>query len=258
MFALRLIHALMQQWNGRLTLDRCSEQHCRIPATSRTPEVFFAHTGTFAPASIWNLNNVYRRELERGYAGMEDLWSPGVVGFTLLPGQPVHFVCSSDPIDLERVLEQADWQCTSAEYVIIPSQVGPTRAILLSAPDPVFETLLANVGQFNVAAPPDGTADKISEKSVICIGEYPWGAPSAARRWSDFPGSFWCPPGLATPDPCWSPLPPWNVGLMPTLYAEDGASPLYHGADVSLWYINAVLSYFRLHERRLHDPQKIA
>src|SRR5205807_3827344 len=49
LFALRGIHDLMYQWNGRLSVEGESKsksysQH-RIPATNRTPEVFFGHDG---------------------------------------------------------------------------------------------------------------------------------------------------------------------------------------------------------------------
>src|SRR5437667_7236675 len=44
LLALRPIHDLMYQWNGRLDAEEKSPAgHHRVPPTSRTPEVFFAH-----------------------------------------------------------------------------------------------------------------------------------------------------------------------------------------------------------------------
>ena len=117
-FALRPIHELAYQWNGRLVAESYAgtgegKSH-RIPATSRTPEVFFAHTGSFQAEPNWYLNTIYRREQERGYAGLEDVWTPGAVRFTLQAGQSVHFVCSADPIDLEASIDAAHQQGATA------------------------------------------------------------------------------------------------------------------------------------------------
>src|SRR5438067_264933 len=45
LFALRAIHELMYQWNGRLGAEVHPSGCLRIPPSSRTPEVFFAHDG---------------------------------------------------------------------------------------------------------------------------------------------------------------------------------------------------------------------
>ncbi|HET6247228.1 MAG TPA: amylo-alpha-1,6-glucosidase [Tepidisphaeraceae bacterium] len=247
LLALRGIHQLMQQWNGRLAAESRSAQHYRVPATARTPEVFFAHTGSFEAGSNWYLNNVYRREFERGYTGMEDLWSPGIVRFTLAPGQPVHFICSSDPIDLDRTLERADWQGTQNNFVIAPSPSdGATRHIAAPSADPAFDALLCAAGQFIVAAPPDGTSDKPGEKSVTCIGNYPWGPPSARAALIGFGGLFLVPGRFGDARALLLSLAAREEhGLMPTAFPEDGSAALYDGADISLWYVNAVWNYFR-------------
>src|SRR6185437_11647077 len=148
---------------------------------------------TFDPAADWYRNHVYRREFERGYVGMEDLWSPGIVKLTLAPGQPVHLICSSDPIDLDRTLERADWQCSSRDDVIVPSQIGNSTPIVPPSPDPAFDAMLSAAGQFIVAAPPDGAGEKPADKSVTCIGNYPWGPPSARSALIGFCGLFLVP-----------------------------------------------------------------
>ena len=94
LFALRGIHELMYQWNARLGAEPHPAGGLRIPPTSRTPEVFFAHDGKFAGEGYWYLNTIYRREQDRGYSGLEDLWTPGVVRWTLSPGQTVFSLSS--------------------------------------------------------------------------------------------------------------------------------------------------------------------
>jgi predicted glycogen debranching enzyme len=108
LLAMRPIHELMYQWNGRLVTEHKSKRHYRVAPTMRTPEVFFAHDGAYTDQAYWYLNTIYRREQDRGYSGLEDLWSPGAVKWTIGPGQTAHFVCSAEPIDLERVLRKAE------------------------------------------------------------------------------------------------------------------------------------------------------
>src|SRR5256885_5058073 len=100
----------MYQWNAPLAPEQLAPGHHHIKATHATPEVFFAHDGKFAGEGYWYLNTIYRREQERGYSGLEDLWSPGVVRFSLAPGQTAHFACSTDPIELERVIAEGQRQ----------------------------------------------------------------------------------------------------------------------------------------------------
>jgi len=71
LFALRGMHELMYQWNAPLEAQKLGKRHYRVPATSKSPEVFFAHDGSFTAQSSWYLNTIYRREQERGYAGLE-------------------------------------------------------------------------------------------------------------------------------------------------------------------------------------------
>ena len=249
LLALRPIHELTKQWDGQVGPEVRGQRYFRVPATVRTPEVFFAHTGIFDPvAADWYLNTVYRRELERGYAGVEDLWSPGVVRFTLLPGQPIHLICSTDPIDLERVLERADWQRSSANHVIVPSHVPATHAVAPPSPDPVYGRLVAAANQFILAGPSDGTGEKPSEKSVSVIGQYPWGPPSARSALIGFSGLFLVPGRFGDARSLLLSLAATEKnGLIPASTPEDGSAYQYQydAADVSLWFINAVFHYMR-------------
>src|SRR5271170_6075574 len=145
LLALRGIHELMYQWNGKLTVEEKSAGHHHVPATSRTPEVFFAHDGAFEFDANWYLNTIYRREQERGYGGLEDLWNPGAVRWSLRPGQPVHFVCSADPIGLERVLAKANEQWDEA-------------AVASKSLDEPMDSLLRAADQFVLSVPRDQAA----------------------------------------------------------------------------------------------------
>src|SRR5256885_15583714 len=127
----------MYQWNAPLAPEQLAPGHHHIKATHATPEVFFAHDGKFAGEGYWYLNTIYRREQERGYAGLEDLWMPGVIRWNLVPGQTVHFICSAEPIDYARVITEAERQF---EIAVPP--------VLTQKPDANLEALVRAAEQF--------------------------------------------------------------------------------------------------------------
>lgn len=230
LMAMRPIHELMFQWNGRLSAQKVSPIRYRIPPTHRTPEVFFSHHGEFDSHSLWYLNTIYRREQERGYAALEDLWSPGAVRFTLAPGQSVHFVCSADPMDVDEALRLLEFA---------PPAV-PTGSP--ATPDPDLETLHRSARPFIVNAACEGP----SGQATACVTDYPWGRPSGRDAMIAFTGLL-----LATGrfiearSVLLAAAQNLRDGLLPSEYPEDGSEPLYRGADVSLWFVNAVWQYLR-------------
>ena len=227
LFALRGIHDLMYQWNGRQQVETTGAAHHRIPATSRTPEVFFAHEGKFTPSASWYFNTIYRREQERGYAGLEDLWNPGFVRWTLTPGQTVNFVCSSDPIDLERCVTLAQRQYPGNTKQAIAEQV----------PDTALEALVRAADQFVVSN---------GDQTARVMSGYPWAAPSGRDALICIPGLFLVTGRLAEARSILQ-FFAGNVdhGLMPSEFPADGSAALYDSADASLWFIHAVHQYLR-------------
>src|SRR4051812_69340 len=261
LLALRPIHDLMYQWQGRLTVEngpgRPSEGEAgqayghshRVPPTGRTPEGFFAHDGVFEgafdPQPTWYFNTIYRREQERGYRGLEDLWTPGTVKFNLEPGKTVYFVCSTDPIDLVTVIEQVEARQAPVDALsaslAVPAAGDAGRGA--QSADAIYTTLARAADQFVAAVQREG-ADGAA--SVAVISQYPWSAPSgrdaliafgglfcATRRYAEGKALLQC---LATK---------LQDGLLPSDFPEDGSAPLYHGADVSLWFVHAVHQYLR-------------
>jgi predicted glycogen debranching enzyme len=219
LFALRPMHELTYQWNGRLDAEDRSPQHHRIPPTMRTPEVFFAHTGGFEAAGCWYMSTIYRRECERGYAGLEDLWMPGIVRQILAPGQTLHFVCSTDPIDLEKALDERD------------APDAPATG------DAALDALQRAASQYLIHSP---------RATLNLVTQYPWSAPSARDALIAFVGllltSARFDDARRLLDTMCQHL---RDGLMPSEFPEDGSPPRFLGADVSLWFINAVHGYLR-------------
>jgi predicted glycogen debranching enzyme len=234
LLALRGIHELMFQWNSRPGAEQKRNGLVRIPASTRTPEVFFAHDGDFRPEPHWHLNTIYRRENERGYSGLEDLWKPGAFRWTLGPGQTVHLVCSVDPVELTRV--RGDLERARESF-------DRNTAIARSATEEELDTLLKAAEAFVVTSPaePPGT------RTVNVISQYPWSPPNARTTLVGFSGLLLVPGRL---DEARS-LLLWLAGklqdgLIPTEFDESGEGPVYEGADTALWFINAAGEYFRL------------
>jgi predicted glycogen debranching enzyme len=231
LLALRSMHDLMYQWNGRLAAENKSKRHHRVPPTLRTPEVFFAHDGTFSPgAACWYLNTIYRREEERGYSGLEDLWNPGVVRWRLSPGQTVHFVCSAEPIDMDKTLATLDGEAAAR---------ATTRDIA-SLPDATEDLLVQSARAYACDA-----LDS-SQLSMQLITGFPWASPSVRDALIAFPGVFLVTKNFAGAKTLLQSLASkLDHGLLPSGLPEDGGAPVYRGADISLWFVNALWQYLR-------------
>jgi predicted glycogen debranching enzyme len=179
MLAMRGIHELSYQWNGRLIAELRKEGQVRIPATVRTPEVFFASDGEFRAEPYWYLNAIYRGEQQRGYAGLEDLWNPGLFRWILGPGQSVHLICSSDPVKVDRVLDELNRAVEELDRGA--STTGAEQR------DENLEALLAAAEVFVVKLPAD------APQPVHVIGLYPWCPPGNRAALIGFTGLLLIP-----------------------------------------------------------------
>jgi predicted glycogen debranching enzyme len=230
LLALRPIHELMYQWNGRLRVEKRGKRQYRVPPTMRTPEVFFAHDGATGGQGTWYLNAIYRRETERGYSGLEDIWSPAAIKWTLYPGQTANFICSADPIDFEKTLAQVEKQ---SESIVL--QDAMTEKVSIST------ALKRSAGEFVIQAPPGNAT-----QCVGCITQYPWAPPSMRDALVGFTGLYLVTGRFAQGlNLLRSAAGTLQDGLIATHFPEDGSAPVYQGADVSLWFINAIHEYLR-------------
>jgi predicted glycogen debranching enzyme len=246
LLALRDIHELTYQWQGRLTVENRGRHSHRVPATGRTPEVFFAHDGVFEPQPFWYFNTIYRREQERGYAGLEDLWTPGLVRYKLSPGQTVSFACSSEPVDLPPPTNASQGKSSRSSRKV--ALVPPSPAVQA---DETYAALLRAAGQFVAIIPEKrnghagrGGAPKGPPAAVIW--QYPWSPPSPRYSLIALPGLFLVPGRLADARSLLVSLASrLDHGLLPSVLPEDGSPRAYKGADVSLWFAYAVHQYLR-------------
>jgi predicted glycogen debranching enzyme len=232
LLAMRPIHELMYQWNGRLAAQDKGEGRLHVPASSKTPEIFFAHDGEFHSDPYWYLNNIYRREQERGYGGLEDLWNPGTFRWTLSPGQTVHLICSTDPVEVAPTL-------VSLNRLEENQENAPVLAPLLGEDDANLAALIRAAAQFVVHS-----TDDPSIRVPQIISQYPWSATNGRSALIAFCGLFLIPGRFDEAGRLLKFLAAQiQDGLVPTDFAESGGPPQFTGVDTSLWFINAVTDY---------------
>ncbi len=229
MLALRGIHELMYQSNRRSEAVQIGPGQYRIDATNKTPEVFFSHDGAYESQPLWYLNNIYRRERERGYSGLEDIWTPGVVRWTLQPGRRVRFACSADPVSLEEVVAEVERLESAIDVPSLSFASDPAAAALLRA----AEMFVNN----SVEQPP---------KRSAMTTQYPWSAPSGRDALIAFAGLYLVPRKFDQAKAMLESVARelWN-GLLPSCLPEDGGPAVYHGADVSLWFVHSFWQFLK-------------
>jgi predicted glycogen debranching enzyme len=220
LMSLRPIHDLTYQFNGRLRVVDRDEHHHQVAPTSKTPEVFFAHDGAFEKCPDWYLNQIYRREQERGYAGLEDLWTPGAVRFHVTAGKQVRFVCSTDPIDLRKL------------------KAGGSHGRVPVAGDAAVKALCTAAEKFVVRG---GT-----DRMTTVIAGYPWLGVRTRDALIGFSGLFLVQGRLEEARNLLLSLAGrMKNGLMPSEFPERGGEAVYRSADIGLWFVNAVWEYLR-------------
>lgn len=235
LLALRGMHELSYQWNGKLEAKPRSRGHWHVPATRRTPELFFAHDGTFDRKAHWYLNQIYRREGEYGYSGLEDLWSPGAAQVRLMPGQTVHFACSADPFDLPTVVDLADRQVRDCN---LHTGSGPFAAANGGNDRDEVLTALCRATEEHLLINRDGDP-------VPAVAQFHWSPPSIRAALVGFTGLFLVPPGRKAHagSILMSLSTMLRGGMLASDFASEDDSPTPRGADVALWFVNAVREF---------------
>lgn len=230
MLALRSIHELSYQWNGKLSASRMGKKRMwRVSATCRTPEVFMSADTDFDAQPMWYLSHIYRREIERGYPGLEDLWTPGQFAWTLRPGQFVHFVCATDPISVPEALAEIETREPFARRASI---------------DPVERSAEVLRRSLSVFLPSPAAR---GPDAAVPVTSLPWAPPRVREALMAYRGLFlatdrvesgraflrWCAEHI-------------EDGLIPTSLDETGGRASYDAADTSLWFVQACYEHLQL------------
>src|SRR5437764_13677737 len=153
---------------------------------------------------------------------------PGPLTWTLAPGQCAHLICSTEPIDFDRAIEQANALATVSfgRSSSRGDDAGPVPP--LPNDDLNLDSLLTAADEF-VTAGADGAAR--------IVPNYPWSPPSGRDALISFTGLLLVPRRFAEARSLLESLASTlHRGLIASEFPEDGSSPLYLSADASLWW----------------------
>jgi len=196
----------------------------------------------FSTNACWWYNFTFRVERTRGYPDREDLWTPGVLEFSLTPGKPVGFIASTKPIAWskhEELTAQA-----RARY----AQLKNTFAEITQR-DELLTSLGIAADQFVVQR---GTAGGVggspgtSNRPMSVIAGYPW-----FEDWGRDTFISLCGLTLVTGrfDIARSILVTFadhmKDGLLPNRFPDKAYKPDYNTVDAAMWFVHAAYQYWR-------------
>jgi predicted glycogen debranching enzyme len=192
-----------------------------------------AGEGAFDADPVWYRNVEYKLDLERGYDGHEDHFSPGLYRVRLAPGAAA-YVCASlreAPVDVEQLWNaQVKLRCERAKAVRASWPV----ALDLGAEDFLYR---ARDGRLGVVA------------------GYPWFTEWGRDTYISLPGLLLA---RGRVEECGEALEGatrhLQHGLMPNIFGRSPATSHYGSVDASLWFARAV----RLYELAGGDSERIA
>ncbi len=196
-------------------------------------KLFLTHNADrFIPNACWWYNFTFRLERQRGYPDHDDLWTPGMLEYTLKPGVPVGFIASTAAVawtDHTKLLAAAKERHTKFAQAFVKTDPK----------DEFLSALSLAADQFIVQR--GATSDK---KSVIA--GYPW-----FEDWGR--DTFISLPGLALVtgrhDIAKSILSTFadhmRRGLLPNRFPDKAWTPDYNTVDASMWFVHAAYCYWR-------------
>ena len=138
----------------------------------------------FTTNACWWYNFTYRLERQRGYPDREDLWTPGVLEFSLTPNHPVGFIASTRPIPWSNADELI--RHTQSRYERLAATFHKTDpkddflASLAQAADQFVVRRAADSSKTHTSVNGGGaTGGSGGGASTICVGAaviagYPW------------------------------------------------------------------------------------
>jgi len=216
--------------------------------------------------ACWWYNFTFRVERQSGYPDREDLWTPGILEYTLTPGVPVGFIAATKAVAWSRAEELIAAEKSRHE--------GLVRTFAkVDAKDQFLSDLALAADQFVVrrsaasAAPSNGSAnggggggggsaaghqahqapgEAANDGGASVIAGYPW-----FEDWGR--DTFIALPGLALTtgrfDVARNILATFadhmRRGLLPNRFPDKSFTPDYNTVDASMWFIHAAYQYWR-------------
>jgi len=186
--------------------------------------------GQLWPDGLWYYDYLYYRERDRGLDHTEDLYSPGIIQWTLRPGETVYLCASTGPLD--------GWQ--PQQWLEAERQRRAQLVAHLPAEDEFACALTRAADQFVVSRP-----QTVEEGRTIIAG-YPWFGDWGRDTMISLPGLL-----LATGrcNEAKSVLSAFaeatKDGLLPNTFDERGSGGSYNTVDAALWMFIAAHRYIK-------------
>ncbi len=195
----------------------------------------------FSVNACWWYNFTFRVERQRGYPDREDLWTPGILEYTLRPGVPVGFIASTRDIPWSGQQELVD--AAKARYEKLSHAFDR-----IDAKDELLSTLSVAADQFVVQRAPDAAEAAPAGQSAgaSVIAGYPWFEDWGRDTFISLPGLT-----LVTGhfDIARNILATFadhlRRGLLPNRFPDKSVTPDYNTVDASMWFVHAAYQYWR-------------
>lgn len=199
--------------------------------------------------ACWWYNFTFRQERQRGYPDRDDLWTPGILEFTLTPGHPVGFIASTRAIPWSRQQELID--AAAARHRSLAhafDSIDPADELLstLSVAADQFIVSRAASGENAGGGPSGAGANGNAAAGKSVIAGYPWFEDWGRDTFISLAG-LTLVTGLF--DVARSILATFadhmRHGLLPNRFPDKSVSPDYNTVDASMWYVHAAYQYWR-------------
>lgn len=194
--------------NSSLNTDvSLAEGRLKVQPYSHLPPLYFQHEGgTFETDGVWYNNNEYLRELERGMDYREDLYSPGVLHFSINTDQTVRLAAT-----LEDKIPG---------LVSVPLPINPLRRAM---------------DQFRVTR---------ADSRPSLLAGYPWFTDWSRDILISLPAltALGFEPG-ETKAILEFLLAERKQGILPNRFSDRESTPEYNTVDASLWFFVAAQAY---------------
>lgn len=192
----------------------------------RVPCVLLAPGAETFTDGLWYYRFRYPVEQERGLEYLEDLFSPGIFRWLLVPGASVHLVASGEELDL-------------APAAVLAAEPERREALMSAGGrDDVGRRLVRAADQFVCRRCVDGKL-----RPTIVAG-YPWFVDWGRDALISMPGLFLATGRLAEARELLEMyLGHLHRGLIPNCFTEDGSWACYNSVDAVLWLFVGVREY---------------
>ncbi len=186
---------------------------------------------------------LYRVEESRGYDFRGELWSPGTFRADLSSDQEVTLVASTEPWDMVRALSpeaarQAEWarRRRLLEQALPPARSGFGAELVLAAD----QFLIRSAGRIEDAAHAHAAGDEVR----TVIAGYHWFTDWGRDTMISLPGLTLATGRFAEAGSILRTFARHvRDGLIPNLFPEGQTEGLYHTADATLWFFEALARY---------------